>query len=91
MLINAITFDIHNFTTHTDNSYMVENTPTNFELIAMQKNTRQIEITQEFDFDFAQRECEPRFIEFGNAVLDSLEENANVMDIDDVDEMVGTF
>lgn len=91
MLIPTIAFDVYK--NGQESHFLVENTADNYELIAQQHNTRNIEFTQTFDFQFARERKAPKFIEFGNAVLASYDHRTDSRfdTIDDVDEMVGTF
>ena len=91
MLINAITFEIRDFTTGNSEQFIVENTEVNFEMIAGHRYTRDIQFTSMFDFEFERKEHTPKFILFGEVFEMALIENEGVADLDCVDEMVGVF
>jgi hypothetical protein len=93
MLIETIEFEIHNFELHTDESYLVENTETNYALIAGHKSTRNIHFTKTFHFQFAKETRTPAFIieALEIAVEDYLSEYEREFELDEVDEMVGAF
>lgn len=91
MLIETITFEIRDFKHGTFEEFVVENTPVNFEMISSHRCTREIMFIQLLDFDFARKERIPTFILFGEAVAVAFFENMNVSEIDDIDEMVGTY
>jgi hypothetical protein len=93
MLIETIEFEIHNFELHTDESYLVENTETNYALIAANKWTRNIHFTKTFHFQFEKENRTPEFIieALEIAVDDYLSEFEIEFELDEVDEMVGTF
>jgi hypothetical protein len=89
MLVETIAFEIHDFTKHTTQSFLVENTEENYAFIAQQRFTRSIRFGKVFDFQFEREYKAPKFLEFAQAVADSFVANASVMDLDDIDEMVG--
>ena len=91
MLVETITFEIRDFKTGQVEEFVIEDTPTNYDLVAHHRFTRGINFIKMFDFQFVSRQHTPKFIEFGATVAESLKENEKVMDIDDVDEMVGTY
>lgn len=91
MLVNAITFEIRDYSTGVAESFVVEDTEFNYEMIASHRCTRDIHFTPMFDFEFERKECSPKFIEFGEAFEHALTENENVIELDTVDEMVGCF
>lgn len=91
MLVSTINFEIHNFTTHTSETFMVENTVENQEMIFTHSYTRNIKFMDMFDFEFARKNVIPKFILFGATVADSFFENELVMELDETDEMVGSF
>jgi hypothetical protein len=91
MLVETITFEIRDFNTGAFEDCVVENTELNYSLISRHRFTRGIEFVKMFDFEFTGKAHTPKFIEFGLAVAESLEENKNIMNIDPIDEMVGTF
>ena len=98
MLIETIAFRIYDSVNGTDDAFLVENTVTHQELIFQNRYTHGIEFTQTFDFQFAREKKEPKFITFGDIVDEALqnEELFPVIEngygeIDDVDEMVGSF
>lgn len=92
MLIETITFDIHDFTNHTDESYLVENTLNNQEWIFTSRKTRNVQFTQTFDFQFASVNRMP--VEMAATVAwydlcDSANELEN--ELCDIDEMTGSY
>jgi uncharacterized protein YwqG len=91
MLIETITFEIRNFNNGTAEQYVVTNSQVNFELISAHRFTREISFTKMFSFEFIAKANYPKFIEFGEAVAMAFVENYDVAEIDDVDEMVGTY
>lgn len=92
MLIPTISFDVHNFTTHQTESFLVEATEDNYELIAQQRFTRNIVISQMFDFQFARERKAPKFLEFGNAILGSFAKYTEIEnELCDIDEMMGIY
>lgn len=91
MLIEIITFEIRNFKNGTFADYVVENTPVNFELISAHKYTREISFGKMFDFEFVNNCKYPQFIELAEATAIAYFENKDIVEIDDVDEMVGIY
>lgn len=64
MLIETITFDIQNFDNSTAESFVVENTEINYEMICAHSFTRQIKFTKMFAFQYAKEMRMPlEFIE----------------------------
>lgn len=90
MLIQAISFEIHNVKAQIHEEFLVEATDENYEMILRHRFTRQIQFVKAFDFEFAHKEHTPKFIEFGNTVLEANSDN-DENEIDEIDEMVGTF
>lgn len=88
MLIETITFEVFSKTNGSE-EFVIENTETNYEMILRHRFTRQIKFTKAFDFEFAKKRKAPKFIEFAEAVADSLFTPDPA--IDEIDEMVGTF
>ena len=91
MLIPTITFEIRNFKNGTAEEFVVENSASNFELISMHRFTRDIKFGEMFDFEFAHKYNAPKFIQFGEAVAMAWFEVKDILEIDDIDEMVGTY
>lgn len=93
MFIQVIEFEIRNFATGTSEEFAVESTADNFEAITRHRFTRAIHVSQMFDFEFAQKEKAPKFIQFSEAVWKAYDNNREYfeMDLDEVDEMVGTY
>lgn len=91
MLIDVITFEIRDFKTGNSEEFVVEYSNANFDLIAQHRFTRDIQLTAMFDFEFISKERTPKFILFGESVAMAWFENKSVMDIDDIDEMVGIY
>ncbi len=90
MLISTISFDVHDFKNNISQSFIVENTIENLELIEGHRFTRAISFAKEFDFDFNRKSKMPTFmIEAFTLQLNSYSEEEN--EIDEIDEMVGTF
>lgn len=89
MLVKVIEFDIHNFTNHITEEYVIEYSPLNYELIAGRKDTRNIRFTSLFDFEFERKANPPKFISFGNAIDIAMACISGIEELDDVDEMVG--
>jgi hypothetical protein len=89
MLVETIAFRIFDRNSGTDNEYVIENTSDNQEMVFSNHYTHAIEFGQMFDFQFAHEECEPKFIQFGNAFAKAWDKEENHLDISDVDEMVG--
>lgn len=52
MLIETITFDIHDFKSNITESFIVENTIANQEMILTHRYTRNIKFDRMFDFQF---------------------------------------
>lgn len=79
MLIQAISFEIHNAKFGIHDEFLVEATNENYEKVLQHRFTRQIRFVKTFDFEFAKKERTPlSFVEFDD-------------EIDTIDEMVGTF
>ncbi len=79
MLVQAISFEIHNVKLNIHQEFLVEATEDNYEKVLQDRFTRQIQFVRVFDFEFAKKESIPlSFIEFDD-------------EIDSVDEMVGAF
>lgn len=91
MLVNTISFEIRDFTTNSFTEYCVLATEDNYAAIAQQRFTRNIQIGQMFDFEYSRKQHAPKFVLFANALILAFENEDNLLDIDDVDEMVGTF
>lgn len=92
-LVNAIEFEIHNFTTNTSVQFLIPDTNNNYELIAAQRFTRSIKFVKVFDFQYRKEVKAPAFI-LESLVMDyleSLNEMREGFDIIDSDEMVGAF
>lgn len=93
MLIETISFQLYSPIGNgyvNSEQFLVENTPENQELIWPQRHVREIEFGQMFDFQFSREKREPKFIQFGNAVLDAFDNDSDVqLEIDDIDEMTG--
>lgn len=91
MLIETISFRIFDFKKGTDDEFLIENTIQNQEMVFQNRHTHAIQFGQTFDFQFAREMCEPKFIQFGNVLEEAFSNPDNLLDIDDVDEMVGSF
>ena len=91
MMINAITFEIRDFTTGNSEEFVVENNELNYDMIASHRYTRGIQFIDMFDFEFERKEHTPKFILFGEAVGMAFVENLGVADLDSIDEMVGVY
>lgn len=88
MEISVIDFEVRNFSTGEAERFVVENTADNYSLIATQKNTRDIQVKDMFDFQFERERHEPKFITFTEIVMNAFD---NYDESDDVDEMHGTY
>jgi hypothetical protein len=51
-LTSVITFEIHNFTTHISEEFVIENTLDNQEMVFSHRNTRNIKFSQMFSFQY---------------------------------------
>jgi hypothetical protein len=89
MLIETITFEVRNFTTHEFENFVIEDNDTNYTMVMQHRFTRNIKFVKKFDFQFEKERKAPKFIEFATAVADSLFSADPA--IDEIDEMVGTF
>jgi len=93
MLIETIKFEIRDYTTGAAEQFVVENTATNYELIATQRNTRDIHFEQMFSFDFERKQNVPTFILTyeQDLIFDAIQEYVNnhvlEFELDDVDQM----
>jgi hypothetical protein len=90
MLLETITFEMHNFKTGVSEEFLVENTELHFAAIARQRFSRNIRFTQTFDFQFTKEYRAPKFIEFADAVEASLSSDYSG-ELDEIDEMVGVY
>jgi hypothetical protein len=94
MLIETIQFEIRDFTNGTAESFMVHNTSVNYELIAAQRHTRDIQFTQVFDFQFNKEMHIPPFIldyeadMLAEMVQDFMDAHELEYELDNVDQMV---
>lgn len=52
MMVQTISFDIFDFTTHTPESFLVEHTLENEEKVLTLRNSRNIQFTKTLDFQF---------------------------------------
>jgi hypothetical protein len=52
MQVNVITFDIHDFKNHITESFVIENTPENQEMVFTHSFTRNIKFAQMFSFQY---------------------------------------
>jgi len=55
MLVKTISFDIHNFTTSETEEFVIQNTIENQELVFGHRYTRNIKLTEMFNFEFERR------------------------------------
>jgi hypothetical protein len=91
MLINVIQFEIRNFANGSFEQFTVENTADNFELITSHRCTRGIQFETVFDFQFERIEKTPQFMELARSVADSFNKNGEMMELCEIDEMVGAY
>ena len=92
MLIETIKFEIRNFQNGTAETFIIANTPGVYEMVASHRKTRDIEFKDMFDFEFVSKRTKaPKFIQFGLSVANALIENEMLEEIDEIDEMVGTY
>jgi hypothetical protein len=83
MMVQALSFEIANFRLKTVETYLVENTLENQEKYFTHRFTRELQLVQMFDFQFAKEKNVPAdFINWGTEL-----EN----EIDEIDEMTGCF
>lgn len=99
MLVKAISFDIHDFKNHTDESFLVPDVGCNYEMIAGEKFVRAVHFVKIFDFQFEKEMRVPAFmienlaaayVEDYNAESE-LRPGYELDEMDQVDEMVGMF
>lgn len=91
MLVDIITFEIRDFTTQQFEEFVVENTACAFDFIASHRRTRNIQFSQMFDFEFARKEHSPKFLAVADAFVKAYENHDNLLEIDEIDEMNGTY
>lgn len=87
MLIETISFRL--FTGDSDDEYVIENTYEHQDILFSDKRTHSIEYGHMFDFEFAHKERVPQFVKFADVLEDAFSNPDNLLDISDVDEMVG--
>ena len=99
MLIPTISFEITDFITGNSESFLIEHTIENEEFVHSFKpfrdethksSIRQIRYDNTFDFQFA-REVKAPLALFAIVFENAAMKYAGVADLDDIDEMVGTF
>lgn len=91
MLVDIITFEIRDFATQQFEEFVVENTDCTYNFIASHRRTRNIQFSQMFDFEFARKEHSPKFLAVAEAFENAFSNSDNLLEIDEIDEMVGTY
>lgn len=92
MLIPTIQFEIRNFSDNSFEKFIVQDTELNYALIAANHFTRDIQFVNMFDFQYDREKKAPQFVEFADAFTHAVSENCGgALEIDPIDEMVGTF
>jgi hypothetical protein len=94
MLTSVITFDVHNFTNGSEESFVVEHTMDNEEIVftqmfprdnGMMKSVRNIRFDQMFSFDYAHKFHAPTFL-LETLAVEMLDEYAHIEYVNDVRE-----
>lgn len=90
MLVDAISFEIRDFTTGTFEEFLVPDTADNFALIAGHRFTRQIQFVKKFDFQYNHEHKAPAFM-IESLFTQFMNAHSTEFELDTVDEMYGVI